>query len=111
MSAAAPNPNNMLLLAVIGIGAYWLMTRRAMAQPVAVRPGSSANNTAGMINAGVNALGQLFGGGRSSGGQRNPIVWDGLTNDMPSPRDDGVAVNNPFTSAFDWWTSNGTGGD
>ena len=110
MSAAAPNPNNLMLLAVIGIGAYWLMTRRAMAQPVAMRPGYSTNNTASMINAGVNALGKLFGGGSSSG-QSNPIVWDGLSNDMPSPRDDGVAFNNPYTSAFDWWATNGTGGD
>lgn len=107
MSAAAPNPNNLMMLAVIGIGAYWLMTRRAQAQPMP-RPGTSAGNTAGMINTGLNALGRLFGG---SSGQPNPVVWDGLTNDMPRPANDGIAVNPPTVDAFDWWATHGTAGD
>lgn len=107
MSAAAPNPNNLLMLAVIGIGAYWLMTRRAMAQQPAVYRPSSSSNTASNISSAVNAISRLFGG--SSGTTQNPIYWDGLTNDMP--RSDGVVVNNPYSSTYDWWLANGTGGD
>lgn len=41
MSAAAPNPNKLMLLAAIGIGVYWFMSRRtAAAAPVAVSPTS-----------------------------------------------------------------------
>lgn len=109
MSAAAPNPNNMMMLAVIGIGAYWLMSRNAHAQRVTgARQGASGGNTAGILGSIAGALSRLSGG---SSGQRNPVFPDGLTNDMPTTRDDGVVVNNPYTSAFDWWSANGTGGD
>lgn len=113
MSAAtSPNPNNMLLLMVVGVGAYWFLTRRAVAQPYypqQQQPSRSAQNTqavGALLGAGIGALGRLFGG---SAGQSNPVIWDNLTNDMP--RIDGVAVNPPNQSAFDWWAINGTGGD
>jgi hypothetical protein len=113
MSAAAPNPNNLLMLAVIGIGAYWLMTRRVMAQPqYTTRPQSNANNTAALINAGGNLLSKLIGSGGSRG-TYSPQNWastDGRYNDMPI-YSDGVAANNPYASPYDWWTANGSGGD
>lgn len=35
MSAAAPNPNNLIILGLLGIGAYWMLTRRtAYASPL-----------------------------------------------------------------------------
>lgn len=111
-ASASPNPNNLLLLLVVGVGAYWFMTRRAVAQPYypqPQQPSRSAQNaqTAGaLLGAGIGALGKLFG---SSGGTQQPIYWDNLTNDMP--RIDGVVVNPPNQSAFDWWATNGTGGD
>lgn len=110
-AASSPNPSNLILLAVIGIGAYWFMSRRAVAQPVYVQqPNRSAQKaqTAGaLLGAGIGALGKLFG----SSGQSNPIAWDGITNDGPKIRDDGYVFNNPTQSAFDWWMTNGTGGD
>jgi len=78
MSAAAPNPNgNMILLAVLGIGAYWIMTRRANAstgapgayttQQQAHQSAANKNNLiATGLNAMVNLFGRLGGGGSSS---------------------------------------------
>lgn len=70
MSAASPQPNNTLLLAVLGIGAFWLMTRRATAQTVPVRTGAgtstSSSNTAGAIGNILNGLGRVFGGSGSA---------------------------------------------
>ena len=112
-ASASPNPTNLILLAVIGIGAYWFMSRRAVAaQPVIIqqKPSKSAQNAAiagQLLNTGINALGSIFGGG----GQSNPITWDGMTNDGPQIRDDGYVFNNPTQSAWDWWATNGTAGD
>lgn len=125
-SAASPNPNNLILLAVIGIGAYWLMTRRAVAQPVYQgRPvAQQGNNTAGIIN----ALGGLFRGIGGSGGgggggyvpssfyqpntprqvidraaaaadRDNDPAYNGSVSDYVG--NDGLAFNPPFGSAFD----------
>lgn len=109
-AASSPNPSNLILLAVIGIGAYWFMSRRAVAGPYyAAQPNSSAQKTqmaGALLNSGLNALGSIFGGS-----QRNPIAWDGLTNDGPKINDDGYVFNNPTQSAYDWWLTNGTGGD
>ena len=117
MAAAAPNPNsNFLLLAVIGIGAYYLMSRRAVAgtgngyyvTPSGAQVAQAQENVAryNLIGTGVKSLTGLLGGlVGSSGGNSNPILWDGLTND-------GWAANPAGgLSAFDWWTTNGTAGD
>lgn len=112
MAAAAPNPNsNLLLLAVIGIGAYYLMTRRATAAPLSGYAGAGSaqamENAAryNLIGSGLNSLTRLIGGISGGGSQPNPIVWDNLTND-------GYAVNPAgATSAWDWWTRSGTAGD
>lgn len=118
MAAAAPNPNNnLILLAVIGIGAYWLMSRRGA---MAATPGAYYGATGAaqaqtmenaarlnLINTGVRSVGGLLSGifGGRGGGQANPIYYDALTND-------GWAANNPGNvSAWDWWASNGTAGD
>nr|WP_315242849.1 hypothetical protein [uncultured Albidiferax sp.] len=71
---ASPSPNNMIMLAAIGIGAYWFMTRKAAAQPVYVRPGAGAAQTNGgavtgqLISQGGNLLGQLLKNLGSGGG-------------------------------------------
>lgn len=73
-TASAPNPNNLILLAVLGIGAYWLFSRQAMAMPYgAARPvgqgstaAQNANGVAQLVNAGANLVGRLFGTGGST---------------------------------------------
>jgi hypothetical protein len=66
MSAAAPNPgNNLLILAALGIGTYWMMSRRAVAAPAgATAPRQAAgplSNVFGAIDAGVRWLSTLGG--------------------------------------------------
>lgn len=71
----SPGNQNLILLAVIGIGAYWFMTQKAAAAaaPVYVRPGAGAAQTNGgaitgqLIGQGANLLGQLFKGLSGSG--------------------------------------------
>lgn len=80
-AASSPNPNNLILLAVLGIGAYWVFSRQAMAQPYQVRPGQP-NQTAQNVNAGanmVNAVGRVitgiagwFGGGARAANGTGP---------------------------------------
>ena len=122
-AASSPNPSNLLLLAVLGIGAYWMLSRRAVAQPVygAQRPGNGSAN-AQLLNTGLNALGRLFsgsgGGGSASAGTydgraRTPwdVTPDGDTGQRannpsayvaPSASNDGVVVNSPFVPAYEW---------
>lgn len=40
MSTAAPNPSNLILLAALGIGAYWFFSRNAIAGATAQTPGA-----------------------------------------------------------------------
>jgi hypothetical protein len=134
MSAAtSPGPNNLILLAVLGIGAYYLMTRRAVAQPVYAngRPTTTTQEKIGLIGAAGSALGQLFkgfGGGSGSvpllgtydGRAAQP--WDVTPQGADGPRynnpsayvsggADGLPVNPPFDSAYDfsneWWNQGG----
>lgn len=106
MSAAAPSPNptNLLLLAAIGIGAYYVMTRRAYAQPVYAgqQQQSGRNNAAALLAAGVGALGKLFGGSGSS----TPLLgtYDGRSQtpwDVTPQGSDGPRYNNPSAYVAD----------
>lgn len=119
-AAASPGPNNLLLLAVLGIGAYYLMSRRAYAQPMySTRPTTTTQEKASLIAAGANALGNLFG--RFTGGGSVPLLgtydgraqqpWDVTPQGPDGPRynnpsayvaDDGVAVSPVNVSAFDY---------
>lgn len=125
-TASSPGPNNLILLAVLGIGAYYLMTRRAMAQPVYTggqRPPSQASQNASLIGAGIGALGNLFGNRGSTGGGSVPLLgtydgrsqtqWDVTPQGPGGPRynnpsayvgggSDGLAINPPFDSAYDF---------
>jgi len=120
-AASSPNPSNLLLLAVLGIGAYWMLSRRAVAQPVygAQRPSNGATN-AQLLNTGLNALGRLFsgfGGGGSAGAGtydgRAQMPWDvtpdgntGQRANNPSAYvsggNDGLAVNPVNESPWDY---------
>lgn len=121
-TASSPGPNNILLLAVLGIGAYYLMTRRAIAQPVyqGAQPNRAAQN-ASLLGAGLGALGNLFRG--SGSGSTVPYLgtydgrsaqpWDVTPQGADGPRynnpsayvaggADGLAINPPFNSAYDF---------
>lgn len=56
MAAASPSPNNFILLAVLGVGAYVLM-RRAQAGTVNAVPAAAASVP---TNGGVNGTGNFF---------------------------------------------------
>ena len=100
-AASSPSPNNLLLLAVLGIGAYYLMTRRVYAQqPYANgRPTTTTSEKIGLLNAGANALGQLFKGfGGGSGSVPLLGTYDGRAAqpwDVTPYGDDGPRYNNP----------------
>ncbi len=123
-AASSPGPNNILLLAVLGIGAYYLMTRRVVAQPVySTRPTTTAAERVGLINAAGNALGQLFSGFGGGTGSvpllgtydgRSQTPWDVTPQGPNGPRynnpsayvaggEDGLPINPVNTSAFDYF--------
>lgn len=129
-TAASPNPNNLILLAVIGIGAYWLFSRRAMAaQPVVYANGNQSKNTdlakLGLVVQGTNLIGKLFTNLKAAGGYYSAtpnITQQGLENvahinrsdsdpdlngsvsDWLGGSADGLAVNPPGNVApFDWY--------
>jgi uncharacterized membrane protein YfcA len=70
--------NNIIMLAAIGFGAYYLMTRQAQAatkRPVATTTAQQATAAAnanknaayaGLLSTGIGALSNLFGGGNAS---------------------------------------------
>lgn len=71
-AASSPNPNNFAVLALVGIGVYWFMTRRATAAPVvtpAAVPGAnpSAPSIANVLGGLAGAASKLF----------NPNMWAG----------------------------------
>lgn len=110
MSAAAPNPSNLILLAGLGIGTYWLLTRRAQAAPAmqpapqqaAAVPSRSAQNIRAATGL-LGALGGLFGAGRAAA---VPLLgtYDGRAAapwDVTPYGDTGPRFNNPsaYTSS------------
>lgn len=131
MSAAtSPNPNNLMLLAVIGIGAYWLFSRRALAaQPVVYANGNQSKNTdlakLGLVVQGTNLIGRLLTNLKAPGGYysgSSNITQQGLENiaainnsdsnpdlngsvsDWLGGGVDGLALNPPGNvAAYDWY--------
>lgn len=97
MSASAPDPSRLILLAALGIGTYWFLTRRqAMAAPAAgqgVQTPYRANNTANLVAQGVGALARLLNGGTTPGtvDGRASQQWD----TTPTYGQPGTAYNNP----------------
>lgn len=70
---------NTVILAALGLGAFWMLTRRPTAYaPGMVRPAgqpsgaANANAAANLINAGANVLGRLFGGGGATTAASGP---------------------------------------
>lgn len=131
-TAANPGPNNLILLAVIGIGAYWLFTRRAAAGPVYTtgaqqQPSRASTDLAklGLAVQGTNLIGRLLTNLGTAGGYysaRPNITQQGLENvaaiynsdsnpdlngsvsDWLSSSVDGLAVNPPGNvGAYDWY--------
>lgn len=131
MSAAAPNPNNMLLLVALGIGAYWFMSRRAGASALgystlAQQQQAAANNAArnNLLASGVNAIGKLISGFGSSStttptqdqlnlasmlGAYNSSSWTAMETAGTSifgpvvvPPDAFAFNPSGFTSSYDW---------
>lgn len=116
MSAAAPNPQNLLLLAGLGIGAYWLMTRRAaMAAPQYSTPAGIPSQV-GVSNPYVggiaNALANLFRPAASTGTYdgRAATPWNTATDSgaannpsayIATSAVDGIAYNPPANSPYD----------
>lgn len=128
-TAASPGPNNILLLAVLGIGAYYLMTRRAMAGQVPVYaqrpPTTTTAERVSLVAAGANAIGGLLGRLTGGGGGSVPLLgtydgrsqtpWDVTPQGPDGPRynnpsayvaSDGLAANPLNASAFDYFDSN-----
>lgn len=119
-TASSPGPNNLLLLAVLGIGAYYLMTRRAMAQPMYQGQAGRTAQNANLIGAGLGALNNLFGrlGGSSGSVPLNGTYdgraaqqWDVTPQGPSGPRynnpsayvaNDGLVANPAFDSAYDF---------
>lgn len=94
MSASAPNPNNMILLAVLGIGAYWLFTKQAMARPAmqtAPRPGGGGSTTGQNLQGAANLIGAIGGlfrpgapyVGSNQGASGGGFVREIINDDLP----------------------------
>lgn len=118
MSAThSPNPQNILLLAGLGIGAYWLMTRRAQAGTViAPRTGGSVPAQTSPLSRASAFVQSLFGaapvqtvpiGVQQGGG--TAVLTPGAgsrgtleTSQQPYvPFEDGFSFNTPNSSVYD----------
>lgn len=119
MSTTSPNPNNLMILAAVGIAAYWMMTRRAVARPVYATGANGVNGqhngqnltgAANLLNAGVNLISRFIKPGpttatiaaaaTAANRDENPDL-NGSVSDWVSQ--DGLAVNPPNgTSAYEF---------
>ncbi len=127
--------NNLIIIAALGFGAYWLTKRQATAAPAPagqnstlrpnqpMRPGYGApqgqTNTigqvAGLLNAGVNAISTLFGGAITRPPGYTPGYFPDTTGEAPAQQyyndnRDLFAVNPPTTYMPNDGTTGGTGG-
>jgi hypothetical protein len=111
------HPNNIAVLAAVGIAAYWFLTRRAVAAPVVTPAGvagatPAAPNIANVLGGLVGSITNLFNPGASAGAQAQAAAvgaanalsdtyagadWSALA----SSAVDGVAYNPPTSSAYD----------
>lgn len=130
MSASAPNPGHLVLLAALGIGTYWFLSRQAAARPVAALPQQQVYNPYTPRTSAAAAGAQLVTGlmglfgrsansgtvdGRASqqwdttpswggGGFNNPSAYDP---NLASSSVDGLAVNPVASAAYDYAASTG----
>lgn len=116
MSAAAPNPQKLILLAAVGIGVYWFMSRRAHAAAAPTPSGQAvanpnlASSPANTLANTVGAIARLFNSGITPGtydgraatpyspaisGGNNPSAYNA------SSAVDGAPVNIPNQSTYD----------
>jgi hypothetical protein len=117
MSAAAPNPKDIAILAALGIGVYWFMTRRAVAAtPQAVSLAANTPTTAqALATSAAGLIGKLLGTASSAPAVtpgtydgRAAVPWSpaatGANNPsayLASSAVDGIAANIPNTAVYD----------
>lgn len=118
MSSAAPDPMKIVVLAAVGVGVYWFMSRRAVAAaPVAagLPPSQYRADAATGLASVLTAVGGLF---RAAAPAIAPGTYDGRSaqpwDTTPSYGAPGVAYNNPSayvaSSAVDGLPINPVGG-
>ena len=114
--SAAPNPSKFLLIAALGVGAYWFASRRASAAPVvtaaARRPAASSGGS--LLSAVGHLVGNLLGTSNTSPAALATGAAVGAANAvsdanyagadfsrMASSAVDGVAANVPNMAVYD----------
>ncbi len=108
MSAnASPDPTNLVVLAAVGVGAFWFLTRRAAAQPANVAGVAAPSpNAAGMSQRAATNIGLLGAVGKALFGGRAAYASSAI---------DGVAYNptgsvSPFNAIAGMQAANSVGG-